>query len=231
MATDNDGITLFMNGWAPTVNTYTTLHIVGASTPGAEFIGESIPLYIDSPGTFNSRTLYIEGHDPLGPYRNNSITLVINSEPPMVTDAIPLYTTAPEGTDEWLRLSINGEGENDGFFPMGEGIPLFINRVNETHVMPLFLKAADGVANTYAPLYVCGAIPDDDNIPLVIEGAQPINTFIPLVCWNDPVPLNTFMPLLILGAIGIEVDSITLAMPNTHGTVDEPKVILYTDGH
>jgi len=230
MATDNDNITLFMTGWAPSVNTYTTLHTFGASTPGAEFIQEATTLFIEGTAFFNSRTLYVEGHDPLGPYRNNSITLIINSEPPAVVGTIPLYTTAPEGTDEWLRLSINGAGENDGFFPTGEGIPLFINRVNNVHVAPLFLKAADGVANTYAPLYVCGAIPDSDSIPLVTEGAMPVNNYAPLICWNDPVPLNSFMPLVILGVVGVEVTSITLAMPATHGDEFNP-ITLYADGH
>lgn len=229
MATDQDSCTLFMTGWAPTVNTYTTLHTFGASVPGAEFIEEAVSLFAEGTPFFNVRTLYVEGHDPLGPLRNDSITLFLHSSP-VVVSSIPLFAEAPEGADEWLRLSITGAGEYPGSLPMGEGIPLFINRVNNVHVAPLFCKAAEGEANTYIPLYVEGIIPTVDSILLITEGAIPINSYVSLVCWNDPVPMNTFIPLVCLGVVGVEVDSITLAMPVTHGD-DLGSIILYVDGH
>jgi hypothetical protein len=229
MATKNDGITLFMTGWAPTLNTYTTLHMFGASVPGAEFIEEAIPLFIEGTPFFNTRTLYVEGHDPLGPERSNSITLFLHSSP-IVSSAIPLYAEAPDGINEWLRLSIKGTGQNAGFFPVGEGIPLFINRVNEVHTIPLFCKAVDGEVNTYAPLYTEGVTLESDSITLVIAGMAPVNSYVTLVCWNDPVAINTFIPLLVLGVVGVEVDYITLAMPATHSDILN-SVTFYADGH
>lgn len=194
---------LLINGHVNSVNTYAPLYVFGGTT-GTYGSWSGIPLYMPTPSYERGMPLFIRNTQPNVPVVADRFLFIGGRMWPL-SEALTLYLEN-EAIDAAMTLYIKapyGSG-HAGNIPFERGMPLFINRPDESIWIPLFLKAADDVINSYATLHIRSAIEVNNNITLAIPNVT-------------SQPLNSYISLQMDGAIG-SADSATL-FTDAHGVL------------
>jgi hypothetical protein len=218
---------------------------------------DSITLFIDSHTDQSGEIpLYIECTTPSLPI-NSYATLFLQCEPFTASQSVNLYIENWSASGD-ISLYIRGLGFRKGWYAANDNISLFINRVNEVAVMPLFCRAIDGESNSYIEMFIEGTEVITDNITLAMPSTCTghANSYIFLHTFNSvdasgditlytygkdvessSIPLfvchngglsNSYCVLYVRGA-NISEDSISLAIPNTYDIYSDT-LHFYTSG-
>jgi hypothetical protein len=194
---------LIINGHVNAVNKYASLYVFGG-TAGYYSDWGSIPLYMPTPSYERGMPLFIKNTQPNVPM-NASRFLFIGGRFWTLSDALTLFLeNGAIDAEMTLYLKVDRGGGGTTAIPTSRGMPLFINRPDESTWMPLFLKAADNIVNSYATLHIRSAIEVNNNITLAIPNVT-------------SQPLNSYISLQVEGAIG-STDSATL-FTDAHGVL------------
>jgi hypothetical protein len=218
---------------------------VGNPLKTIEFVVENVN--ITSADSF-ARTLYVYGEDTInatallhiygwGFDENNTIELstfggsggvtyglftdlpLIIFDNQMFSRGIPLYLVNDESSilfpGEDLNLSMVGMG--DLIF---DSLTLYVHQEAIFSSMPLWTKAPGKIKNAGAA---------NDDFPIYVYRPSDASA-ITLMVFNDTTSVNTFMPLHTNAILGIETDSMTLAMPETLAGVPNVYIELYVAG-
>jgi hypothetical protein len=206
------GKTLFIEGWAETANTYTTLHTFGG-TEGWSYSFDNIPLYINDGGVIGDNgehniTLFLYNDEPFVPWGDN-IDLYIYGSYEVHEEHMTMVVYSLESHDA-TTLFVKHEvpGGVDDYVPDQDQLPLYMHRIGESDSIGLVIYNNWTTVNSYAPLHIEGVLGvPNDNITLVL----------PDVISGRP---NIYSYLFIEGHL-TDTDQITLAMPNTYGVPND----------
>lgn len=195
-------IFLSVTGADNEVNSYAPLIITGG-TAGSISVHDAITLYMPTPLASAGRPLFIKNTET-SLLQTKTEYLFIEGSLDTARGSIPLYLLNDALTAS-MTLFIRTPSGKKNYIPFSRGIPLFINRPDESIAIPLFLKAVDNVANSYTTLYTRSAIESTDSITLAMPNIQSIE-------------INTYATLMVEGVIDT-TDSITL-VTDAHGTLN-----------
>ncbi len=164
-------IPLYLHG--PVVNSgYNSLPFISyGSNPGTTGFFDSIPFYIKGTGPEGALPLYLAGASTVN--ESAILPLFAYGAGFNVASGIDLFIQN-NYIDSGIPLYIRGRGITNNPDPLASGdgtildasIPLFINRVNEVEVLPLYLH--NNQASDDLPFYVMGAYSLNSGINLVI---------------------------------------------------------------
>lgn len=229
---------LFVEGHLFDLNSYAPLHILGG-TPGTYGSDSTLPLILDA-AFQRGMPLFIQNDESNVPISEGRF-LYIAGTSYLYNGSVDLYLQN-DAIDGSVTLLIVGEGTTPGYLPAERGIPLFINRPDESTFLNLFCKALDDWTNSYITLHVRSAIEETGAITLAIPNvaAEGVNTYatltttgmivssgsvtlatdahgemngtMTLVAKQETSLLNTYVNMYVAGAY-LDNASMTLAMP------------------
>jgi len=254
MIESTDSATLFTDGVGRT-NGIWYLFIEGYRDNLNSYIPLSVE--VDNGASNDSIFLFLKNTQPAAPH-SAARTLIIESAAPSLNGSMDMYLQN-DSVGGSMTLWIKTPGMWENWLPTGRGMPLFINRPDESIAMSLFCKALDNGVNSYAPLHIYSAIEDTDAITLAIPNvaSETLNTYATLVTTgvmistdtetlyttahgviNGTAPLlvyqetgtpNAYVHLSVAGAY-LHNDAITLVVPSVIDTTPQSEAPLYVFG-
>jgi hypothetical protein len=168
---------LYINGYTNEINSYSPLFIQ-VGTDGLYGTQGNMTLYMPTPMQDHMGFLFIKNTQASVP-QSLARTLIINGAVSGDYGSINLFLNNT-GEYDVLPLYIKAPGTWKNHIPSCRGIPLFINRPDESVMCSLFCKAYDDGANSYIPLHIYSTIQTTDDMTLVIPNvvSPPVNSYI-----------------------------------------------------
>lgn len=162
--------------------------------PDSVFESPVFSLFIRG-GTYTGTTNYIPSFIKVDDQETkyNTFPLYISTNE-TVYESIPMFVQVNYGSGDipvyirgiGYKLINNGPFDNSGYIPFMETLDLFINRIEASEIIPLFLKATDDTAFATIPVSLSG-----------VEGLQTAS--IPLAFFDQDETLS--VPLYIRGRL------------------------------
>jgi hypothetical protein len=182
---------LFIKVDRPMASSILPLNITGHTT-GTSGIYNTTTLFIadsgvigEDPGFGNFRTLFIRAPSTADATLQRPLFLKSALFQPS-TKTTNLYLQN-DASMESLDLFVRGASQENtppgeeipGSTPINKGAPLFINRPNESRVIPLFMKAPAAESNSFTELVMSGHLVTPSSVPLVMPNTVGSFTGVP----------------------------------------------------
>jgi hypothetical protein len=143
-------------------------------------------------------------------------------------DQLPLYLNRPNESESMTLFLHNVWTSSNTYTSLHMVGVLGMPTDTMTLAMP---EVIEGRPNTYTYLHTVSGIEMNDNTELVVPDPMvSVNDNITLVVQHDGGPLNAFTSMYVFGVLGIEVDNVTLAMPDVI-ELDSSATIVFIKGY